>query len=80
MRLQILFFAAGLLLPVAEQALAAHKASHSQAQISESRRHSVPSPYNAVMPFAPRGTSRYPWGPGRNYPYPDRPYGDPDHD
>jgi hypothetical protein len=26
-----------------------------------------------------RGTSNYPFGPGYNLPYPDRPYGDPDH-
>lgn len=26
-----------------------------------------------------RGTSEYPFGPGINFPYPDRPYGDPDH-
>ena len=26
-----------------------------------------------------RGTSNYPFGPGYNFPYPDRPYGDPDH-
>jgi hypothetical protein len=39
------------------------------------------NPYNAsrVPPFDPRGTSDYPWGPGYNFPYPDRPYGDPDH-
>ena len=28
--------------------------------------------------FDPLGTSSYPWGPGYNFPYPDRPYGDPD--
>ena len=26
-----------------------------------------------------QGTSAYPFGPGINFPYPDRPYGDPDH-
>jgi hypothetical protein len=26
-----------------------------------------------------QGTSEYPFGPGYNFPYPDRPYGDPDH-
>src|SRR5258708_37959832 len=26
-----------------------------------------------------RGTSNYPFGPEYNFPYPDRPYGDPDH-
>jgi len=32
-----------------------------------------------VPPFDYRGSSSYPWGPGYNFPYPDRPYGDPDH-
>jgi hypothetical protein len=27
--------------------------------------------------YDPQGTSRYPYGPGKNFPYPDRPYGDP---
>jgi hypothetical protein len=27
--------------------------------------------------YDPQGTSRSPFGPGRNLPYPDRPYGDP---
>jgi hypothetical protein len=31
------------------------------------------------QPLDNRGTSKYPWGPGYNFPYPDRPYGDPDH-
>ena len=26
-----------------------------------------------------RGTSNWPYGPGYNFPYPDRPYGDPGH-
>jgi hypothetical protein len=30
-----------------------------------------------IPAFAPGGTSRYPFGPGINFPYPDRPYGDP---
>src|SRR5262249_9650374 len=30
------------------------------------------------IPAFARGTSAYPWGPGHNFPYPDRPYGDPD--
>jgi len=39
----------------------------------------VTSPNDAsrVRPYAPGGTSRNPFGPGVNYPYPDRPYGDP---
>jgi hypothetical protein len=58
-------------------------------------RHHASSPHSrsgamqsyAVAPEAPRssrfgyryGTSAYPFGPGANFPYPDRPYGDPDH-
>ena len=36
-------------------------------------------PYNAsrAPAFDPRGTSAYPFGPGINFPYPDRPYGIP---
>jgi hypothetical protein len=30
-----------------------------------------------VPAYDPQGTSRNPFGPGRNLPYPDRPYGDP---
>ena len=33
-----------------------------------------------IPAFDPQGTSSYPWGPGYNFPYPDRPYGDPDRD
>jgi hypothetical protein len=45
------------------------------------RSDSSSNPYIAsrVPLFDPRGTSDYPWGPGYNFPYPDRPYGDPDH-
>jgi hypothetical protein len=41
----------------------------------------VPPPESSrVPPFDyRRGTSEYPFGPGYNLPYPDRPYGDPDH-
>jgi hypothetical protein len=43
--------------------------------------HSNSNPYNAsrAPAFDPRGTSAYPFGPEINFPYPDRPYGDPDH-
>jgi len=30
-----------------------------------------------VPAFDPKGTSAYPFGPAINFPYPDRPYGDP---
>ena len=40
----------------------------------------VPPESSRVPPFDyRRGTSEYPFGPGYNFPYPDRPYGDPDH-
>ena len=38
----------------------------------------VTSP-SRVPAFDPRGSSAYPFGRGVNFPYPDRPYGDPDH-
>jgi hypothetical protein len=31
-----------------------------------------------LPPYSPNGTSAYPWGPGFNLPFPDRPYGNPD--
>jgi hypothetical protein len=42
----------------------------------------VPGPGSSRVPAFDyrRGTSAYPFGPGINFPYPDRPYGDPDHD
>jgi hypothetical protein len=41
----------------------------------------VPGPGSSRVPQFDyrRGTSSYPFGPGYNVPYPDRPYGDPDH-
>lgn len=41
----------------------------------------VPPPESSRLPPFDyrRGTSEYPFGPGYNFPYPDRPYGDPDH-
>jgi hypothetical protein len=53
---------------------------------SEHSRSAATRSYNAVpdTPGSPRldyryGTSAHPFGPGVNFPYPDRPYGDPDH-
>jgi hypothetical protein len=64
---------------------AAAAASRHHASSHHSRSAAMRS-YN-VVPNAPRssrfeyrhGTSAYPFGPGANFPYPDRPYGDPDH-
>ena len=52
--------------------------AHSQDAVKEGRG-VITSPYDSsrVRPYAPGGTSRNPFGPGVNYPYPDRPYGDP---
>jgi hypothetical protein len=53
---------------------------------SEHSRSAATRSFNAVpdTPRSPRldyryGTSAHPYGPGVNFPYPDRPYGDPDH-
>ena len=83
----------GNVLPFSSQSVAFENASH-HAAIHAARRNGMNSfameprarsdsnsnPYIAsrVAPFDPRGTSDYPWGPGYNFPYPDRPYGDPD--
>jgi hypothetical protein len=71
-----------LLMPGFDPAAAAsrHHASREHSRSAATRS------YNAV-PVPPRspgldyrsGTSAHPFGPGVNFPYPDRPYGDPDH-
>jgi hypothetical protein len=84
----------GNVLPFSSQSVASENTSH-HAAIHAARRNGMNSfameprarsdsnsnPYIAsqVPPFDPRGTSEYPWGSGYNFPYPDRPYGDPDH-
>jgi hypothetical protein len=85
-RVHILAIVAGILLPISGPSLAAHQSrhpssTHSQGAVKENR-DAVTSPYDSsrVPGFDPRGgTSAYPFGPGVNFPYPDRPYGDPDH-
>jgi len=51
-------------------------ATEPRAQLESNANASYPS---RVPPFDYRGSSSYPWGAGYNFPYPDRPYGDPDH-
>ncbi|HEX3341930.1 MAG TPA: hypothetical protein VHT68_22460 [Pseudolabrys sp.] len=51
-------------------------ATEPRAQSESNANASYPS---RVPPFDYRGSSSYPWGLGYNFPYPDRPYGDPDH-
>ena len=50
--------------------------THAQASVKEDR--GVASYPSRVPAYDPRGTSAYPFGPGINFPYSDRPYGDPD--
>jgi hypothetical protein len=84
----------GNVVPFSSQSVAPKNASH-HAAVYAARRNGMNSfameprarsgsnfnSYNAsrVPAFDPRGTSAYPFGPGINFPYPDRPYGDPDH-
>jgi hypothetical protein len=84
----------GNVVPSSSQSVALENASHHPA-VYAARRNGMNSfameprarsdsnfnSYNAsrVPAFDPRGTSAYPFGPGINFPYPDRPYGDPDH-
>ena len=63
---------AALLFAMSEPGVAARKsrkpADNAPAQQSDRTR---------APAYDPQGTSRSPFGPGRNLPYPDRPYGDP---
>ena len=74
-----------LLLPVSGSSIAGPQAPHSSKKyfhgVAKKNRNIVPGPYDSprVPPYDyRRGTSDYPFGPGINFPYPDRPYGDPD--
>ena len=81
-RFHVVAIAAGLLLTVSVVSSAAARQSrhlsgaHAQASVKESR--GVVTSPSRVPAYDPRGTSAYPFGPGINFPYPDRPYGDPD--
>jgi len=73
---------AGLLLAISGQSFAAPKSRHASAKTAHgaATENSGALNYPSRVPaFDPRGTSAYPFGPGINFPYPDRPYGDPDH-
>ena len=72
--------AAGLLLGISGTSSGARQSrhqsgTHAHASVKEDR--GVVSSPSRVPAFDPRGTSAYPFGPGINFPYPDRPYGDP---
>jgi len=80
-RVQILATVAGILFPISGQNLAAHQSRHpSRTHLRgavEENRGAVTSPYGLprvpALHFGPSVWS------GVNFPYPDRPYGDPDH-
>jgi hypothetical protein len=63
---------AALLFALSEPSAAARK-SRKPADKSPNQR----SDLTSAPAYDPQGTSRYPYGPGKNFPYPDRPYGDP---
>jgi lipopolysaccharide export system protein LptC len=63
---------AALLFAMSEPSFAARK-SRKPAENSPTPR----SEKTRTPAYDPQGTSRNPFGPGRNLPYPDRPYGDP---
>jgi hypothetical protein len=78
-RFHILALAFSLLLSISGASFGAQGSRHSRSAVV--KHHSVITSRADVsrMPaFAPGGSSRYPYGPGMNFPYPDRPYGDPD--
>ena len=82
MRLHVVATVAVLLLAILGTSSAARQSQHSsgthaQAAVKESR--GVVNSPSRVPAYDPKGTSRYPFGPGVNFPYPDRPYGDPGH-
>jgi hypothetical protein len=81
-KFHVLAIAVGLLPAISGSSFAAPQSryasnTHSQGAVKENRG-IVTSP-SRVPAFDPRGTSAYPFGPGVNFPYLDRPYGDPDH-
>jgi len=74
-RFHVVTIAAGLVLVISGPSFAAHQPRHPSGTHSrdgvKKNRGVVPHPYDS---------SRVPaFGPGYNFPYPDRPYGDPDH-
>jgi hypothetical protein len=82
--LSILTAAAGIVLAISGPSLAAsrthkqHQLPSTEAYSSYARDNSFSRQYSDPYSFAPGGTSAYPFGPGRNLPYNDRPYGNPD--
>ena len=82
-RFHVDVIAAGLLVLISGPSFAAHESRHPSSTHSQRAVKKngglVPSPYESRVPAFDyrRGTSAYPFSPGINFPYPDRPYGDP---
>src|SRR5262249_3155900 len=77
-RLHIFTLAFALLLLFSGASFAAQGSRHSRSAVVKNHNVTTSRADASRMPaFAP-GTSSYPWGAGQNFPYPDRPYGDPD--
>ena len=79
---RILVIGAAVLFSISEPSFAMPQSRHSSSArfhgATNESRGVVTSP-SRVPAFDPRGSSAYPFGRGVNFPYPDRPYGDPDH-
>ena len=82
-RFHVVAIAAGLLLAISGPSFAARQSRHPSSThyqgVVKENRGVVISPYDSSRMPASKGASAYPFGPGVNFPYPDRPYGDPDH-
>ena len=81
-RFHVVAIAAALLVLISGPSFAAHQSRHPSSTQTQGalkkNRGLVPPPSSRVPAFDyRRGTSDYPFGPGINFPYPDRPYGDP---
>ena len=81
-RTHVLAIVAAVLFSLLEPSFAMSRSRHPssarfQGATNESR--GVVTSPSRVPAFDPRGSSAYPFGRGVNFPYPDRPYGDPDH-
>ena len=75
-RVHVLAIVAGILLPISGPRFATHQSrhpssTHSRSAVKEDRG-VITSPSSRVPAFDPKGTSAYPFGPGVNFPYPDR--------
>jgi hypothetical protein len=77
-RFHILTLAFALLLSISGASFAAQGSRHSRSPVVKNHSATTSRADVSRTPaFVPGDTSRYPYGPGVNFPYPDRPYGDP---